>query len=360
MPLTCVRPMRTTIYHQAGKELQAMNHRPLQSRSAARGATACFLAAALVVVPVLPAALQAQTAPLQLDSSCTVLVGNQTAMVRPDGKFLVNNIPIFQSRGTGVVNELFRVRATCLRNGQMVTGQSDFFSLTPGQTTFIATVLPGAIAPIPTSVALTATNGSLTAGATAQLTATATLSDGSTLDVTPRAAGTVYLSTNPDLATVSDDGLVTAAANPVGQAPVFNALVAALHEGNTATFNFQIFPPASLTACVTGTLISTTCFAGPVTAPVALVARAADGSETPAGQLTPDGSGRFCAVLRRDLVYLVRGNATCQGKNYLCSSTSPALFGVSDPGASGVCGDSSAHCQELGTVGLTCNLMVGS
>ena len=33
--------------------------------------------------------------PLQLDETCTVTLGNQTAIVRPDGSFLIRNIAIF-------------------------------------------------------------------------------------------------------------------------------------------------------------------------------------------------------------------------------------------------------------------------
>jgi hypothetical protein len=32
---------------------------------------------------------------LTLDETCTVTIGNQTALVRPDGSFLIRNISIF-------------------------------------------------------------------------------------------------------------------------------------------------------------------------------------------------------------------------------------------------------------------------
>jgi hypothetical protein len=60
-----------------------------------------------------------------------------------------------------------------------------------------------------TGLSLTATSTSLVVGATQQLTATATFSDGTTQDVTSSAT---YLSSAPSKATVSAAGLVTAAA----------------------------------------------------------------------------------------------------------------------------------------------------
>ena len=34
--------------------------------------------------------------PIELDERCTVTVGNQTAIVRPDGTFLLPNISVFR------------------------------------------------------------------------------------------------------------------------------------------------------------------------------------------------------------------------------------------------------------------------
>lgn len=182
--------------------------------------------------------IHAQT-PLQLDETCTVTVGNQTALVRPDGTFFVRNISVFQSRDTGLAPQLYRVRATCLRDDQMVTGQSEFFSLTPGQTTFINDVFPTALDPIPTKIQVIAPVEFLSEGGTAQLTVIATLPDGSTEDVTPRAAGTTYLSTNPNLLTVTQDGIVTSTNNSTASQ---TGSIAVLHEGNLATLNFSTIP----------------------------------------------------------------------------------------------------------------------
>lgn len=66
----------------------------------------------------------------------------------------------------------------------MITGQSDFFSLEPGQTTFIADVLPGELDPIPVEIDATAPADLLTEGTSTFLQVTATLPDGSQEDVT--------------------------------------------------------------------------------------------------------------------------------------------------------------------------------
>ena len=79
---------------------------------------------------------------IQLDVACSAAVGNQAAVVRPDGTFLVQNISIFQSRDTGVDPQLYRVRTTSLCDGETVAGEPKFFELDPGQTTFFAAVFP--------------------------------------------------------------------------------------------------------------------------------------------------------------------------------------------------------------------------
>lgn len=113
-----------------------------------------------------PAFAQAR---LQLDDSCTVSVGNQTALVRPDGTFFVRNISVFLSAETGVAPQLYRVRATCLRSGEMLTGQSEFFSLSPGRTTIVADVFPTELDPIPVSITATAPTDTIALGETVQL-----------------------------------------------------------------------------------------------------------------------------------------------------------------------------------------------
>ena len=192
---------------------------------------ACSIA--LVILLLLQVEALAQ-APLGLDESCTVTVGNQTVIVRPDGTFLVRNISVFQSRDTGVAPQLYRVRATCLRDGGMITGQSEFFSLAPGQTTFVADVFPSELGPIPVAITVSAPVDSVPFGDSAQLSVIATLRDGRAEDVTSRSAGTTYLSTNPNLLAVTEDGLVVGANTGFPQ----TGAIAILNEGNVSTISF--------------------------------------------------------------------------------------------------------------------------
>ena len=172
--------------------------------------------------------------PIALDEACTVSVGNQTAVVRPDGSFRARNIAVFRSRVTGLAPQLYRVRATCLRSGQSITGQSDFFSLNPGQTTFVQDVLPGHLDPIPVRITATAPDGVVPLNSTVQLAITALFADGSSEDRTARATGTTYLSTNPNLLTVDENGLVTGANNSTTPR---TGGIAVLNEGNITTIN---------------------------------------------------------------------------------------------------------------------------
>ena len=60
-----------------------------------------------------------------LDESCTVSILNRTVRVRPDGTWVLPNVP----SGFGRV----RARATCVRDGVTSSGQSDFFDILPGR-----------------------------------------------------------------------------------------------------------------------------------------------------------------------------------------------------------------------------------
>ena len=184
--------------------------------------------------------------PLQLDKTCTVTLGNQTAVVRPDGSFLIRNIAIFvpgQIRNV-VPNVqdlplLHRVRATCVRDGQTVTGQTEFFELTPGQVKIVGDIFPAELDPIPVRISATAGEAQLGPGQSTQLTVIATLPDDSTQNVTSRSQGTTYLTTNAGLLTVSEEGLVTGANNG---SVIGTGTIVVLNEGNFSTVRIAAFP----------------------------------------------------------------------------------------------------------------------
>ncbi|HVG07450.1 MAG TPA: Ig-like domain-containing protein [Thermoanaerobaculia bacterium] len=166
---------------------------------------------ALLVTAALAAGAPAQSLP---EGSCSVSVLNQTSFVRADGTWELPNIP----SNMGPV----RARVTCVSNGRTLSGSSDFFEVRTNRVSGIPKVVLGVAAPTPLRISVSAPAASLTTvGQTVQLAATATFTNGSTANVT--STGTVYTTTDPRVATVSPQGLVTAVASG-------RVLVTALHE----------------------------------------------------------------------------------------------------------------------------------
>jgi hypothetical protein len=186
----------------------------------------------LVLLYVLVAALAAvPSAMAQLNENCTVSVLNRTVQVNPDGTWILPNIPA----NFGPV----RARATCVQNGITQSGQSDFFILPSNGSVTLPPIPLGSTTPIPTLLSLTSPAASLTsAGATAQLSASATFADGTAKDVTAASAGTVYTISNSFIATITADGLVTAAHSGT-------AVVQATNEGTQALILIQVVLGAS-------------------------------------------------------------------------------------------------------------------
>lgn len=143
--------------------------------------------------------LQAQAMDL-----CTVTANGMTATVRPDGSFEIPNVPA----GTNLI----RVEAVCDLYGVKLYSVSDFFEVVEDQVIQVGlqdfTLLPppsvvsiGAMASAPTLT---------TKGQTAQLLVTAEMSDTTQQDLTARAQGSTYRSSNPNVLTVDQEGLVSA------------------------------------------------------------------------------------------------------------------------------------------------------
>ena len=176
-----------------------------------------------------------------MDEGCTITLGNQTANVRPDGTFFVRNIALLRVGGN-IAPQLYRVRATCLRDSEAITGQSDFFSLRQNQTFFVVDVFPVEIDPIPLKISITTSNDFVSLGETVQLSVMAELPDGFQEDVSLRTAGTTYLSSNQNLLTVDENGLVTGQNNKgVPQ----SGLITVLNEGNVSTILLTATGPSN-------------------------------------------------------------------------------------------------------------------
>ncbi len=142
----------------------------------------------------------------QLDETCTVTVNGQTVNVGFGGEFQIGNLP--------ANNNLVRVYAICTKNGKTRYGRSLAFQVLSGQTLDLNEldmmwsdtpfVSPTSITAVPDKPFLTAV------GETAQIRVTAKLSDGTQADVTAPSKGSTFTSSNPNIARVNSQGVVTA------------------------------------------------------------------------------------------------------------------------------------------------------
>ena len=173
-------------------------------RTAARPIRAFLVLLGVVVLQLtIPAAEEAHAQQVVLDENCVITILNRTSRVKEDGSWRVDNVP----SNFGPT----RARATCIVDGQTVSGASGFFVIQPNQGNgFDADIPLGAPDPVPASLPIPPLAGALGGvGATAQLVVTANFTDGSTADVAA-ALGVSYTSTNPAIVAVSATGEVTA------------------------------------------------------------------------------------------------------------------------------------------------------
>ena len=173
-----------------------------------------------------------------LDSTWRVQVGGRSAWVNPDGTFTILNIgvpPQFapdssQANGTALPYYA-RLIGFKAEGGQLRYVYSDALEIIPGQTIRIAAnqlTFSDTLPVVVTSLSLAADPARLGVGATARLRVIASMADGSRRDVTALANRTVYRSSNPVVASVSAEGIVT------GHSAGF-AHIAAVYEGMTAS-----------------------------------------------------------------------------------------------------------------------------
>ncbi len=153
----------------------------------------------------------------QLNEKCTVSVLNRNAQASADGSWIVPTIPA----NFGPV----RARATCVVNGVTKSGESTLFTIAPNSSINVPPIQLGQTTPIPSLLTLTAPLTTLSAeGASTTLTVVASYNDGSTRNVSGSNGNTVYLISNPAIATITAEGVVRAVASGT-------AVVQATHEG---------------------------------------------------------------------------------------------------------------------------------
>lgn len=170
--------------------------------------------------------LQVVRASGSLVPGCLVTTLNRAAEVRGNGVWVLPNTPANVGR--------IRVRATCVENGVTRSGQSTFFAVPASGTVNVPEIHFDTPEPVPAKVVLSAPVTALGAvGATAQLGAMAAYPDTSTADVTAASTGTNYTSSNPTIASVSADGLVTAHAGGT-------VIITALHDGANALLRLSV------------------------------------------------------------------------------------------------------------------------
>lgn len=164
--------------------------------------------------------------PFNVRSGCMVSALNRTALVDPNGSWVLPNVPA----GQGLV----RIRATCIEGGRTRSGQSAFITVPPSGQVRVEDIDFETASPVPSRLALSAPTVLLTApGETTQLSATATLPDGTTQDATAPEKGTSYRSSNPAIAEVGEAGRVTARNSGV-------VLISALNQGALAVLQISV------------------------------------------------------------------------------------------------------------------------
>src|SRR5437763_5542388 len=162
----------------------------------------------------------------ELDDHCTVSILNRNAQVKADGSWILPVVPA----NFGPI----RARATCVNNGITTSGESALFSVPANGSIDVPRIQLGAVTPIPDLLTLTAAMATLRSGAaTAQVTTVATYTGGAVRDVSAASAGTTYTISNPAIATITADGLVTAAGSGT-------ALVQATNEGASGLLSIAV------------------------------------------------------------------------------------------------------------------------
>lgn len=181
---------------------------------------------------VLPSAvlLAGAASAMVLDENCTVSVLNRSVQVNADGSWRIDNIPVQPG--------VFRVRATCLDEaGNTISGQTAFRELIPNGFVDFGNTALGVAAPVLDSMDLNAPVTTLTRRSqVAYIQATGNEPNGTQRDVTTLSHGTFWNSSNPDILSVDQNGMITAQSRG-------RAIITARNEGVVASIAFNILIP---------------------------------------------------------------------------------------------------------------------
>ncbi|HYO16889.1 MAG TPA: hypothetical protein VE685_27135 [Thermoanaerobaculia bacterium] len=193
----------------------------------------------------------------QLTQAWTVTVNGQSVPVNPDGTFEVSDISADDRFGAdgpgsfpdGLSDDFLRLVGISTEGDLTRYVYSEPFQIRQGQTFVVGGLtFTEAPPPVPRSIRLTVEDRTLTRiGQATRVRAEATLADGRTLDVTPRGAWTSYGTSNPEIATIDQDGRVTATGTGL-------AFLTATNGGATAVARLDVVPGDPLTT-VGGTVV---------------------------------------------------------------------------------------------------------
>ena len=203
---------------------------------------------------LLPSGASAQTAPPAADANCTVIAFNRSAPLQSDYSFTIFNIPAAtQLNASGVpagasFTPPFRVRATC---SDGTIGETDMAFANAGQDViYTGPIFWRPSTPVPLALGVSAAASKLSSGQTTQLTATGVLENAATVDLSTRLKGTLYTSSNPVIASVGENGLVTVNAQ-FATASSARVVLVAQNEGIAGSTVLAIGPRGRLTGRVT-------------------------------------------------------------------------------------------------------------
>ncbi len=179
-----------------------------------------------IVVCVLVSLSFSSEVSAQFSSSCIVSLLNSTAQVNSNGRFLIRNVPAWPG--------LYRARVICADGDSNMYGISEFVQLLSNEITIINQITFQDEGIVPTSVSVSTSKSILNmAGDNSQMTAMATFRGGNVQNITSRQTGTLWSSSNSSIATVDQDGLVTAKS----RGPVF---IQARNQGVVSSLKLNI------------------------------------------------------------------------------------------------------------------------
>ena len=157
-----------------------------------------------LLVPVFSASAQEGDEPVELilDENCVVSVLNRTVSAGMDGEFSLPNVPSTMG--------LIRARATCIREGKTLSGQTDYFAVVVNQTVDVgAFYLEGR--GDPTAIRLNGLSNPINIfdiNESVQVNADIVYANGSS-EPANSANGTNYLTSSQSVFTVTNDGEIT-------------------------------------------------------------------------------------------------------------------------------------------------------